>query len=630
MLDPSSLEAFDVESWGAQDLYALQPFRARTREAWLTSCAMARFAEDTVVIDRHRKPSVELLRQWLVGCAANRKRIICWNAPFDVAWLIALGLREEVFACQWLDGMLVQRHVLNEPRFRPGGQIKMGLKDTVARVWPELAGYDEDVTFDPQTKEEWAKLLHYNGLDANYTLQLVQHFLEELDARHLRNLLIESQSIPMVAESIVEGLEVDVAAARTLGVTLENEVNRTYVTLALTEPSITKPVLASPKQLATLLYETWNLPIPKLTDKGAPSTDREALTTLALQDERAALVNAYREASNNKTKFVDAPLASAAYNGDGRTRPQARIFGTYTGRVTYSSKTGKGVAEQPTGVAIHQWKRDPDFRKLICVDADEELLEFDFAGQEFRWMAVESGDPTMLNLCMPGEDAHAFMGARCTQTTYDWLRANASTADGKPKRQLGKVANLSLQYRTSAKTLVRVAAVQHKVKLTEMEAQAIWHTYRTTYRQVPKYWKRQIERARTMGFIETLAGRRLQLGPTRTWVYRDPEYGDQPADWSHESAAINFPIQGIGADQKYLAMLVLRDYLPQVDGRFAFELHDGLFVVVPKAKADRAVHEIKNLLSNLPYKKAWGVNLPIQFPVDAKRGRSWGDLREVK
>jgi hypothetical protein len=43
-----------------------------------------------------------------------------------------------------------------------------------------------------------------------------------------------------------------------------------------------------------------------------------------------------------------------------------------------------------------------------------------------------------------------------------------------------------------------------------------------------------------------------------------------------------------------------------------------------------ALPKIKHLLSNLPYKKAWGVDLPVSFPVDAKWGKNWGDLKEVK
>jgi DNA polymerase I-like protein with 3'-5' exonuclease and polymerase domains len=139
---------------------------------------------------------------------------------------------------------------------------------------------------------------------------------------------------------------------------------------------------------------------------------------------------------------------------------------------------------------------------------------------------------------------------------------------------------------------------------------------------MPKYWKRQIELARIQGWVETQAGRRIQIGQEQTW--------DPNNKWSYESTAINFPIQGVGADQKYLAMMVLRDYLPRVDGRLYFELHDGIFCVVPDRYAEKAAREIRTLLSNLPYERAWGRSFPIQFPVDAKLGKTWGSLKEVK
>ena len=178
------------------------------------------------------------------------------------------------------------------------------------------------------------------------------------------------------------------------------------------------------------------------------------------------------------------------------------------------------------------------------------------------------------------------------------------------------------QYRTSAPTLQRVARVQHKLKLSMVECKAIHATYQTTYPGVKEYWKAQIRYAKANGFVETVAGRRVHVGPEYEWT--------EDSKWGRESTAINFPIQGAGADQKYLALAILRDYLPRVEGRLYMELHDGIFVVVPKRHADRAIVEIRHLLSNLPYKKAWGVSLPVSFPVDAKRGPSWGQLKEVK
>jgi DNA polymerase-1 len=248
-------------------------------------------------------------------------------------------------------------------------------------------------------------------------------------------------------------------------------------------------------------------------------------------------------------------------------------------------------------------------------------------------MAVESGDPVMLDLCQPGQDAHAFMGSRIQpELEYDWIAQNRDDDPvAKAARKMGKVGNLSAQYRTGWLTLRKIAAVQHGVKLDAAEAELVIRTYRKTYRRVPRYWQRQIQFARVNGYVETLAGRRVNLGDYRTWRRVDEEKGMIDEIWPHESTAINFPIQGVGADQKYLALLVARNYLPTIGGRFLMELHDGMFFRVPKGTGEKAAHEIKGLLSNLPYRKAWNLksDLPIHFPVDVKRGPHWGALKEL-
>ena len=73
-------------------------------------------------------------------------------------------------------------------------------------------------------------------------------------------------------------------------------------------------------------------------------------------------------------------------------------------------------------------------------------------------------------------------------------------------------------------------------------------------------------------------------------------------------------------------MAVARNLLPKFSGHLYFELHDGLFFIFPESKTVGASEMFLDKLSNLPYKQAWGVDLPIKFPVSAKIGTSWGDL----
>lgn len=617
--------AFDIETSGKLEEYALQPARALTGDAWLTSYAWAERGKDGEIRAHGTlNPDAAEIGALLDMAAAHGWYVVCWNTPFDVAWLHALGLTEDVRRVKWLDAMLLWKHLTAMPDFATadGKRASYGLKAAVAKFLPEHTGYEKDVAFHDTSEASRALLLQYNKLDARLTLELAERFLSEMPLTMRRNALIEARSLSPVAETYVHGLRINAEAANALDAKLEKLANVTLTTLKLQNPEVTEEVLASPSQLSDLLYNTWGLPVQKQTAKGANSTDKDALSELGRVDERAKLVRDYREANNLRTKFVQGPLESITYNGDGVTRPQARIYGTYTGRMTYSSKQGRGKQERPTGVALHQWKRQADFRRLIQPPEGYTLLEFDFAGQEFRWMAVLSGDQTMLTLCQPGEDAHGYMGGRIARIEYsDMLRRlKEGDKEAKAKRQLGKVANLSLQYRTSAKTLMIRARTDYGLDLDLPSAQAIHATYQLTYRGVPDYWTRQVINGMHHGCVATPAGRHVFLDSSTRWP---------PAlKWSYESTTINFPIQGAGADQKYLALAVIQDYLNKCDGRFYFELHDGLFFVVPHAKAERAARDIRRILSNLPYEKAWGIKLPIQFPVDAKIGPSWGDLKE--
>lgn len=641
MIDPARIQAFDFETKGVRSLFGLQPWRAVTGEAWPTTCAMAWWQDGKIDAAGHVRPTVEMLAAWLDEMIAAGFYVVCWNAPFDVAWLLALAklhnlpqMREAIYKIRWLDGLLLYRHVINTPRFKPEGRVSLSLKPAVAKFLPRFAGYEDDIDYNDESPENIAKLLRYNRRDSAFTLALTAHFLSQVNERQQRCALIEARCIPDVAEANLEGIRLNPEACKILGEKLEEQRRLAFMTLKLKHPQVSEEILASPSQLADLMFNTWGLPVVELTDTGNASTNKRTLIELALQDDRARLVHEYRDANYCKAKFSTSPQESLAYNEGEFSHPIARVFGTYTSRMTYSSKTGKGVAEVPTGVALHQWKRDPDYRKLILPPEGYDLIEFDVAGQEFKWMAVESGDPQMLQLCMPGEDPHAFMGARINGLDYRWLQTHAGDdtsphyKEAKPKRQLGKVGNLSLQYRTSAGTLVTVAAVQHKVKLSPVEAKAIWSTYRTTYRKVPDYWKRQIKQAKALGYVTTLAGRKLELGMPDTWVWVDENGVRQDWTWGHESAAINFPIQGVGGDQKYLGILCMRDLCTRYDARFYYELHDGIFYIAPKDRSEKFAHEGKALLSNLPYDKAWGVKLPIKFPVDGKRGPSWGELKE--
>lgn len=623
--DDEKFIAFDFETSGELSEYALQPWRVPQQRAWATSLAVVqKQGKQITPIAGGLNPTADMMREFLESAIANDQTIVGWNTVFDIGWLLAYGLEELVMQAKWLDGMLLWRHLSIEPEYEMDRSKKKSysLKTAVADYLPKYAGYEEGVDFHSTDPAERAKLHKYNIRDTIFTLILAKHFWNLLEPSQLRAAVIEAESLPVVALANVKGMVVDTLATRELAANLTATAQEKLSALA--PDGVTEQVVRSPMKLAALLFDEWGLPVQKenigkKTGKKSRATDKETLHELSFLDERAKELRAYREALNNRTKFAETPLASVDYNQDGRTHPQAIVFGTYSGRLTYASKQGRNKDERQTGFAIHQEKRGAEFRGIIIPPPGYTLMEFDASGQEFRWMAIASGDPVMLKLCGPGEDAHSYMGAAIAGISYQkmLLDVKESHPKARDRRQLGKVANLSLQYRTSAPKLRAVARVQYGLPMNLDQAALIRKTYLSAYRRVPEYWERQISNTKRVGYVETYAGRRVQVK------------GDWEKDgWAMGSTAINYRIQGTGADQKYLALQVLKPLLLALDAYFAWDLHDGIYLYVPDDNVEAAAYAVKSRLDSLPYQQAWGFTPPIPMPWDCKVGPSWGKLKE--
>jgi DNA polymerase I-like protein with 3'-5' exonuclease and polymerase domains len=577
----------DVETSGTLPEYGLQSWRAPT-DAWITSIAYQHDDKKRVILS----PSKDDLTKIIYYALNNNLTILCWNSAFDIAWLIAYGFDAPMHKLKHIDGMLLHKHLTNTP----GHTISHGLKSVVAEYFPDEAGYEKGVEFFSTDDEKLKQLAEYNLKDVELTLRITEIIYNKLTPQQRNAALIEAECIPLIAYANYAGLHVDVSAAIELKTKLEQKALELLTEL---EPhGVTEKIIRSPAQLNILLFEKWNLPKQK-----GNSTDKEVLHELRHIDPRALKLRELRETLNLKTKFVEALIQSANYNQDNTTHPQAIIFGTYSGRLTYSSTQGTGKARRQTGFAIHQMKRDKEYRNLIKAPDGFTIVEFDAASQEYRLQALLSGDKNMLALCK-GKDPHQYMADQIGPGTA---------------RQLGKVANLSMAYETSANTLKKVARVQYGLPMELPEATRIHAAYQKAYPGMVNYWAKQKRIGRTKKEVSTLAGRRLHLD------------GDWSADaWSLGASAVNYPIQGSAAEQKYLALSIVKPYLLSIGARFAFDLHDALYLHIPTHKVDEAIIQIKLLLDTLPYESAWRFTPSIPLPFDCKSGSSWGSMAEYK
>lgn len=613
----SNFCGFDLETPQDVPEYGLQPWRAAQGLATVKTCAV--WQEDSEdgpagLRGAMQLPSKTMLSGLLRHAADQGLVLVGWNVLFDISWLLALGLEEEVKAVKWLDAMLLLKRIDGWRSPEYGGK-GYGLKQAVLERFGVEYGLGEDVTKVPQTDEEWTTLLDYNLEDARYTCLLAMEYMETLTPEERKGARIEAAGLVPVAKSYITGISINTPAVEELRTSVS--AMRAQGMMEFQEDA---SVVASPKKLGKLLFEDWGYTPIKNTPAGNPATDKESLLKLAIQhpdDIRFKGLMALRKCSTRQSKFVDGVTNSMAYHGEAISRPAPFISSTYTGRMTYASSQGKNKGKLQTGIALHQWERGKESRNILKAPDGFLLAEFDASGQEMRLMAEMSEDETMLGIFEQGKDGHAIMGAAIEGRDWQWVHAEQDNdSRAKEIRNLGKFTNLSSQFRVGVATLMVRALTQYGLQLTEQKASHIKSTYLKTYSRVPKYWDSAIRFAKQHGYAETLGHRRIALSNMSLW--------------EQQQTAIIIPIQGSGGDMKALGIACC-DSVFDADCQYGWDLHDALFVYIKDdAKALGKAHKIQEILNNLPYKQAWGWSPRIPLPWNAKIGKTWGSLKPLE
>lgn len=601
----------DIETPQGIKEYSLQPWRVRTGQATIKTIAL--YSEDKAVKRRIANPSRGTLIELLDECIERSYVMAGWNLVFDVSWLCAYDLVPYLKKLKWLDGMLLLKRY-NPWQSKEEGGIGFGLKENVSATWPDLAAYAIDATTVATTAQELQDMLVYNYKDAKYATKLTRLYWGGLSKSERVGAWVECGNIVDVALSYVNGICINKSAITPF----HEDINKR---IAENEEILGHDisVVRSPKQLANLIFTEWNYEPVNTTPKGEPATDKESLLRLAIKHEKDPRFNALlalRKCNTQGSKFVQSVIKSAEYHGADITRPEPIMSGSYSHRFTYASYQGKGKDRRQTGIALHQWERGKNARDILTAPEGFLLAEFDFSGQEMRLMAIESEDPVMLDLFGSGGDGHALMGANIENLDYEYVKNNSdSDPRAKAARNLGKFSNLSLQYRIGIDTMMSRALTQYNLQLWRAKAEHIKKTYLSTYKRVPVYWKEAVRRANIEGYAFSRGGARVPLNNLN--------------DYQQQQIAINFRIQGTGAEMKLLGINMCRSMFDE-DLVYGWDLHDALFMYVrDDANALAKVKKIQKILSNLPYKEVWGWDIPIPLPVDAKLGKTWGSLKGV-
>jgi DNA polymerase-1 len=347
--------------------------------------------------------------------------------------------------------------------------------------------------------------------------------------------------------------------------------------------------LGSPKQIQSILYENLNLPVLKKTPKGQPSTDESVLAELAESFELPAVILDYRAASKLRSTYAE-KLPQQINRQTGRVHTSYHQAVTATGRL---SSTDPNLQNIP--IRTEEGRR---IRQAFIASPGTRIVAADYSQIELRIMAHFSRDPRLIEAFQTGEDIH--------QQTAAEVFAVALDSVTKEQRRSAKAINFGLIYGMSAFGLAKQLGVERHL------AQAYIDRYFDRYPGVKMFMDRTRERARELGYVETLEGRRLHIPDIRSSNGQRRQYA--------ERAAINAPMQGTAADLIKRAMIQVSNWIDESGApvQMIMQVHDELVFEVAETHLQPAMEAIQEKMTGV-------AELSVPLIVGISAGSNWDE-----
>jgi DNA polymerase I len=345
--------------------------------------------------------------------------------------------------------------------------------------------------------------------------------------------------------------------------------------------------LNSPKQIQEILFNQLKLPVIKKTPKGVPSTNEEVLQQLALDYPLPKILLDYRSLAKLKSTYTD-KLPLMVNRSTGRVHTNYAQAVAVTGRL---SSTDPNLQNIP--VRTSEGRR---IREAFIAPPGHRIISADYSQIELRIMAHISQDEGLLKAFAAGEDIHSATASEVFSVPLDEV--------DQEQRRYAKVINFGLIYGMSEFGLATQLGIERSAARTYMDR------YFARYPGVADYMQHTRERAKQLGYVETVLGRRLWL----------PEINNANGNrrLGAERAAINAPMQGTAADIIKLAMIAVSNWLAKENlrSKLIMQVHDELVLEVPQ-------EEVAIIQKILPETMCNVLKLDVPLLVEVGVGDNW-------
>jgi DNA polymerase-1 len=440
----------------------------------------------------------------------------------------------------------------------------------------------------------------YAGADAAMTWWLAKVLLPELEARGLTPLFrdVEMPLIPVLVEMEAAGVLVDLPILKQMSADLTARLHR--VEMEISQIAGYTFNINSPQQLSDVLFGKLGLPHDglKKMQTGAYSTAADVLEGLRGRHEIVALILDQRQYSKLLSTYVDA-LPGMVNARTGRLHTSFNQAGAETGRISSNNPNLQNI---PIRTEVGR-----EIRKAFVAQPGWLLLSADYSQVELRILAHIARDESLLAAFHRGEDIHASAAANVYGVPIEQIT--------KDQRGVAKMMNFATSYGVTAFGLAQ------RTGLSRGDAEQFMNRYFTTYPGVKRYIEDTKARARELGYVETLMGRRRYFPALRSTGGSAQAYNQRQAA---ERAAINHPIQGTAADIIKIAMVRLHHALleKRFRARMLLQVHDELVLEVPEAELAPVARLVREIMEG-----AYVLDAPLK--VDMEAGPNWYDQAAV-
>lgn len=428
----------------------------------------------------------------------------------------------------------------------------------------------------------------YAAEDADVTFQLYQLFEPQLKKENLEEVFynIEMPLMKVLAKMELAGISLDKDWLAKESLDLENDLKG--LEQSIFELSGQEFNMNSPKQLGEILFEKMQLdPKAKKTKTGQYATSEDVLQKLAGKHDIIKFILEYRTLQKLKSTYVDAlPLQI--------DKDTQRVHTNFAQTV---AATGRLASVNPNLQNIPiRTLRGQQIRGAFVAGEGKKLISADYSQIELRLIAEISHEEQMIKAFQNGEDIHASTAAKLFKVPLEEVT--------KVQRGQAKTVNFGIIYGQGAFGLAE------QTGLSRSEAKAMIDAYFETYPRLKEYMNEQVLKARKLGYVETIAGRKRHL--------QDINSANFVVKGHAERNAVNAPIQGSAADIIKIAMIKINQVFDEkkLQTQMLLQVHDELVFEAPDEEVEMASNLIKTEMES-----AFKTQVPLLVEVGV--GKNW-------